>query len=168
MNDDRTTDTGREDRASDTGRDDRGRILNLLAGGKITAAEAEQLLTALDARGAKDAGAAGGTDSAPSDSAGARPFTGTPKFLYVKVVSTGGDNVDIRVPLGLVRAGLKLTSLIPADVMGQINDSMREHGISLDLANLKQEDVEELIKNLREMEINVDAKNGDNVRIYCG
>jgi hypothetical protein len=156
-----------DDRAGDTGRDDRGRILSMLAEGKITADEAEQLLAALDARAAKDAAAAGGTDSAPSDSAGEK-FKGTPKFLYVKVVSTAGDNVDIRVPLGLVRAGLKLTSLIPDDVMGQINDSMREHGISLDLANLNKEDVEELIKNLREMEINVDAKNGDNVRIYCG
>jgi hypothetical protein len=51
--------------------------------------------------------------------------------------------------------------------MGQINDSMREHGISLDLANLKQEDIEELVKSLREMEINVKAKNGDTVRIYA-
>jgi hypothetical protein len=153
--------------------DDRSRILSMLAEGKITADEAERLLDALDSR----ARASEGAEAAASGDASAGRFSGPsagesptfpPKYLFVKVVSTGGDNVDIRVPLGLVRSGLKLTSLIPDDVMGQINDSMIEHGISLDLANLKQEDIEELVKSLREMEINVDAKNGDNVRIYCG
>jgi hypothetical protein len=161
--------------------DDRSRILTMLAEGKITAEEAERLLDALDSRarqsdGAGDRGASAGDASAGDASAGA-PSSGSaagretpkfpPKYLFVKVLSTAGDNVDIRVPLGLVRSGLKLTSLIPDDVMGQINDSMREHGISLDLANLKQEDIEELVKSLREMEINVKAKNGDTVRIYA-
>jgi hypothetical protein len=154
--------------------DDRSRILSMLAEGKITADEAERLLDALDARVRSSAsadtttaggGAFAGESSGPA--AGEAPKF-PPKYLFVKVVSTGGDNVDIRVPLALVRSGLKLTSLIPDDVMGQINDSMSEHGISLDLANLKQEDIEELVKSLRDMEINVDAKNGDNVRIYCG
>ncbi len=35
-----------------------------------------------------------------------------PKFMYVKVYG-GKDTVDVKVPLGLLRAGLKLTSLIP-------------------------------------------------------
>ena len=43
---------------------------------------------------------------------------------------------------------------------------MAEHGMSMDLASLKPEDLEELIESLREMEINVDAINGDNVRVY--
>jgi len=153
--------------------DDRSRILSMLAEGKITAEEAERLLDALDSRtraseGAEAAGSGGASAGASSGPAAGEAPKFPPKYLFVKVVSTGGDNVDIRVPLALVRSGLKLTSLIPDDVMGQINDSMSEHGISLDLANLKQEDIEELVKSLRDMEINVDAKNGDNVRIYCG
>ena len=66
-----------------------------------------------------------------------------------------------------MRAGLKLTSLIPPQAMDQINKSMADHGMSMDLSNLKPEDLEELIESLREMEVNVDAANGDNVRVYC-
>ena len=89
------------------------------------------------------------------------------KYLYVKVVSVIGDNVDVRIPLGLVRAGLKLTSLIPPQAMDEINKSMAQHGMSIDFSSLKPDTIEELIEALREMEINVDSKNGDNVRVYC-
>ncbi len=85
----------------------------------------------------------------------------------MKVVSTAGDNVDVKVPLGLVRAGLKLTSLIPPQAMEEINKSMAEHGMSIDFSSLKPDTIEELIEALREMEVNVDSKNGDNVRVYC-
>jgi hypothetical protein len=37
----------------------------------------------------------------------------------------------------------------------------------VDLSNLKPEDIDELVESLREMEINVDGKNGDVVRVYC-
>ena len=87
--------------------------------------------------------------------------------MYVKVVSVKGDNVNVKIPLSLVRAGLKLTSLIPPQAMDQINKSMSEHGMSIDLSNLKGEDVEDLITALREMEVNVDSANGDNIRVYC-
>ena len=90
-----------------------------------------------------------------------------PKYLYVKVIAVNGDNVDVKIPVALVRSGLKLTSLIPSKAMDQINDSMSEHGMSVDFSNLKPEDIDELVGTLREMEINVDAKNGDNVRVYC-
>jgi len=78
-----------------------------------------------------------------------------------------GDNVGVKIPIALVRSGLKLTSLIPAQAMDQINDSMPEHGMCVDFSNLKPEDIDELVGTLREMEINIDAKNGDSVRVYC-
>ncbi len=87
--------------------------------------------------------------------------------MYVKVVSMKGDNVNVKIPLSLVRAGLKLTSLIPPQAMDQINKSMSEHGMSMDFSSMKAEDVEDLIAALREMEINVDSADGDNVRVYC-
>jgi hypothetical protein len=137
---------------------ERLRILDLLATGKITAEEADRLLDALKPRpGAPN------PDESPAQTAS----TGLPKFMYVKVISVAGDNVNVKIPLSLVRAGLKLTSLIPPQAMDQINKSMSEHGMSIDLSNLKGEDVEDLITALREMEINVDAKNGDNIRVYC-
>ena len=144
--------------------EDRSRILNMLAEGKITAEEAEQLLDALDAR----------TTTTPAPAAGpaikgdpSALIAALPKYLYVKVLSTKGDNVDVKVPLALVRSGLKLTSLIPPQAMDQINDSMSEHGMSIDFNNMKPEDIDELIEALREMEINVDSAEGDNIRVFC-
>jgi hypothetical protein len=143
--------------------DDRARILRLLADGKITPDEAERLLDALGPR-------PGVTESPPEPGVkGDRGplLAALPKYLYVKVAATNGDNVDVKVPVALVRSGLKLTSLIPSRAMDQINDSMAEHGMSVDFANLKPEDIDELIEALRDMEISVDAQNGDNVRVYC-
>ena len=147
--------------------EDRSRILSMLAEGKITAEEAESLLDALDSRA--------GATSAPPDAARLREavkgdpgplLEALPKFLYVKVVAENGDNVDVKIPIALVRSGLKLTSLIPAQAMDQINDSMSEHGMSVDFSNLKPQDIDDLVEALREMEINVDSANGDKVRVY--
>lgn len=142
--------------------EDRARILNMLASGKITAEEAERLLDALSASSPEP-------EAAPTSSTtpAVKAPLGAPKFLYVKVISTKGDNVDVKVPLQLVRAGLKLTSLIPPQAMDQINDSMSEHGMSIDFQNLKPEDIEDLLVALREMEVNVDSAEGDNIRVYC-
>lgn len=143
--------------------EDRSRILNMLAEGKITAEEAERLLDAL----------ASGAVAAPSPAEPAIKgdpaplLEALPKFLYVKVNSADGDTVDVKIPIALVRSGLKLTSLIPPQAMDQINESMSEHGMSIDFANLKPEDIDELVEALREMEINVDSTNGDKVRVYC-
>lgn len=146
--------------------EDRTRILNLLASGKITADEAERLLDALDAAragAAPPAGAAG-----PAITGDPAPLVAAlPKYLFVKVDAANGDNVNVKIPIALVRSGLKLTSLIPPQAMDKINDSMSEHGMSVDLNNFKPEDIDELVSALREMEVHVDAQNGDTVRVYC-
>ena len=142
--------------------EDRSRILNMLAEGKINAEEAETLLDALDTRT--------GSAKAPGEPAikgdPGPLIEALPKFLYVKVNSENGDTVDVKIPVALVRSGLKLTSLIPPQAMDQINDSMSEQGMSIDFSNLKPEDIDELVEALREMEINVDSANGDKVRVY--
>lgn len=140
--------------------EDRSRILKMLAEGKITAEEAEQLLDALSA------GTRGSGEPAIKGDPSAL-IAALPKYLYVKVNSTDGDNVDVKVPLALVRSGLKLTSLIPPQAMDEINRSMSEHGMSIDFNNFKPEDIDELIGALREMEVNVSSKDGDTVRVYC-
>jgi len=143
--------------------EDRSRILKMLAEGKITAEEAERLLDAVEARDG-----ASTTSGEPAIKGDPEPLIAAlPKYLYVKVIAVNGDNVDVKIPIALVRSGLKLTSLIPSKAMDQINDSMSEHGMSVDFSNLKPEDIDELVGTLREMEVNVDAKNGDNVRVYC-
>lgn len=140
--------------------DDRTRILELLATGKITAEEAARLLDALEAPAEPPVDGA-------SPAVEAAPPSPLPKNIYVKVLSTAGDNVNVKIPIGLVRAGLKLTSFIPQPAMEQINKAMKDHGLSADLLNFKAGDLEELIQALREMEIDVDAANGDKVRVYA-
>ena len=147
--------------------EDRKRILGMLAEGKITADEAEMLLDALGEPAAQSAAADSGLSSPPGVT-GLETLTenpAMPKFLYVRI--DGDDKVDVKVPLGLLRAGLKLTSLIPPQAMDQINDSMAESGVSIDFNNLKPEDVESLIENLREMEVVIDAADGNKVRVWC-
>jgi hypothetical protein len=139
--------------------EERARILGLLASGKITAEEAERLLDAL-AKG--NGGRAEVMEAGPRNGP-----KGKLKFLRVTVDSQSGDKVNVRVPLDLVRAGIKLKSLIPPSAMDKIGSQMREHGFQLDLNSLKQEDVEKLIDSLGEMEVNVDSKNGDTVRVFC-
>jgi Asp-tRNA(Asn)/Glu-tRNA(Gln) amidotransferase B subunit len=139
--------------------EERKRILKMLGEGKISAAEAEELLDALG----KNSG-----PQAPEAAAVQAKNSKNIKYMYVKVLSAQQDNVDVRVPLGLIRAGMRFTSLIPPQAMEQINSSMKEKGMNFDLSNIKPEDIDELIKNLAEMEVNVNSKNGDIVKVFCG
>lgn len=141
--------------------EDRKRILSMLAAGTISADEAEELLAALETRAPAPA-------PGPVITGDPTPLLeALPKYLYVKVDSLEGDNVDVKVPLALVRSGLKLTSLIPPQAMDEINRSMSEHGMTIDFNNFKPEDIDELIAALREMEIKVNGKDGETVRVYC-
>jgi hypothetical protein len=147
--------------------EDRARILNMLAGGKITAEEAERLLDALDSRQPEAATAPVGSMPQMVKGDPTPLLNALPKFLHVKVDGDKGEKVDVKVPLALVRSGLKLTSLIPAQAMDQINEQMSASGMSIDFSNLKPEDIDELIEALREMEVNVDGANGERVRVYA-
>ncbi|MRS12590.1 MAG: hypothetical protein EG823_05920 [Actinobacteria bacterium] len=145
--------------------EDRARILNLLAAGKITAAEAERLLDALDGRPAGDSVT---PDAGPVIKGDPTPLLNAlPKFLYVNVLGDKGEKVNVKVPLALVRSGLKLTSLIPPQAMEQINSELAGKGMSIDFTNLKPEDIDELVDALREMEVNVDGAEGEKVRVYA-
>lgn len=45
---------------------------------------------------------------------------------------------------------------------------MREKGLNFDLNNIKPDDIEELLKNIADMEVNVKSKNGDTVAYIAG
>ena len=147
--------------------EDRARILNMLAGGKITAEEAERLLDALDSRQPDSGAAAAGSGPSLVKGDPTPLLNALPKFLHVKVDGDAGEKVDVKIPLALVRSGLKLTSLIPPQAMDQINEQMAQSGMSIDFSNFKPEDIDELIEALREMEVNVDGANGEKVRVYA-
>lgn len=142
--------------------EDRRRVLDLLAQGKISVEEADRLLAAL---GANAAGAqpAGG-DAEP---AAPRP---KPKYLRVAVNTDEGrdgpTNVNIRVPMQLLRAGVRLSAVIPPFAREKANAAMREHGIDFDLNQLRPENLEELVEQLNDLTVDVD-QDKTKVRVYC-
>jgi hypothetical protein len=133
--------------------EERKKVLQMLAEGKISADEAERLLEALENRI---------SEASPATSLAE---TGLPKYLFVKVDSTSGDKVNIRVPMKLIQAGIKLKSLLPLDAQDKINAQLSEKGINLD--DFNTENLKDLLDALTELEVNVDDKKGDKVKIYC-
>ena len=91
-----------------------------------------------------------------------------PRYLFVKVDSTDGDKVNIRVPLKIIRAGIKLKSLIPQDAQDKIDEKLGEKGVDFKLEDISDENIHEFMQALTEFEVNVEDRKGENVRIYCG
>lgn len=136
--------------------EERKKVLKMLSDGKISADEAERLL---DVLGDKT------TETSPQ-TALTETLDNLPRYLFVKVDSVDGDKVNIRVPLKLVKAGIKLQALLPQDAQDKINTKLKEKGINLD--DFKAENFKDILDALTEFEMKVDEKKGDTVRIYCG
>ncbi len=138
--------------------EDRKRVLAMLAEGKITADEAERLLAAMD-RGA------------PASPRGDFEVTarGAPKYLRVEVDAnqsrSGPTKVNIRVPMMLLRSGVRLSSLIPPAARDEINAAMARKGVAFDINQLKPENLEAMIAQMSELTLNVDNDRAK-VRIY--
>ena len=132
-------------------------ILDMLAEGKITAEEAEQLIAALE------------RDQPPAASSlDARP-KGKAKYLRVVVDALEDGEparVNVRVPLQLLRAGVRLAALIPPQALGKANAELNKSGVPFDLTQLKPEQLEALVDHLDEMTVEVDQSDAK-VRIFC-
>ena len=140
--------------------EERRRILEMVSQGKITIEEAERLMTALE-QGAPLNGAGNGSNSTPK---------GKPKYIRVLVTekTPRGEQVkvNIRVPMQLLRAGVRLASLIPLTARDYVNLALHKEGVNVDLNQLKPENLEELIEQLDDVTINVDERDST-VRIFC-
>ena len=137
--------------------ENRRRVLEMLAEGKVSVEEAERLIGLVD----EDAA----TAKAPQEVL--PPRKGPARYLRVVVDSNGsGSHVDVRVPLALIKAGVKLHTLVPGNAAEGINKALKDHGIDADVHNLRAEDVEQLIDALSELEVHV-QDGSDSVRVYC-
>jgi hypothetical protein len=138
--------------------EDRRQILQMLADGKINAEEAERLISALERANGAQAPATFGANGAPKG-----------KYLRVCVDTVehdeGPTKVNIRVPMQLLRAGVRLSSLIPAEARAEVNAAMHKQGIPFDINQLKPENLEELIDQLNDLTVDVD-QDRTKVRIY--
>lgn len=142
------------------------KILQMLSEGKISVDEAQRLLALL------------GTGSEKENKPGS--FDGKIKYasryMHVIVEPKPGvalrdgkheySKVNVRVPFNLIRAGMKLATLIPPDAADRVDCAFREKGLSFDIRKIKDEDIEEIISALHDSEINVDTDN-EIVRVYA-
>jgi polyhydroxyalkanoate synthesis regulator phasin len=131
---------------------ERKQILEMLAAGKISAEDAERLMDKLGA---------GATGDAPTQLPATSERPSKLKYLRLLVDSAEGDKVDIRVPLALIRTGIKLTAVLPDNVTKKLSDE------GVDLSKLSELDGDELFEALRELQLDVDSSGGDAVRIFC-
>jgi hypothetical protein len=132
-------------------------VLDMLAEGKITAAEAERLITALE------------RDQPPAASSLDTRPKGKAKYLRMVVETLENDEpgrINIRVPLQLLRAGVKLAALIPPQALERANAELTKSGVPIDLTQLKPDQLEALVDHLDELTLDVDQPDAK-VRIFC-
>ncbi len=81
----------------------------------------------------------------------------------------GQTTVNVRVPMQLLRAGVRLASLIPAQAHEHLDEALNRHGVPLTLSQIKPENLEELIDHLEDLTVDVDGKEGNatKVRVFC-
>jgi hypothetical protein len=148
--------------------ENRKKILEMLAEGKISADDAYRLLGAVDTGGEEP-------ENRRREEAGRRETEVKTKPKYLRVTVTPGeghidpahaDRVNVRIPMSLVRAGIKLTSLIPPEALDKANSALREKGINFDVRSVKPDDIEELIEALGDMQVDVESARGDNVKVF--
>ncbi len=135
-------------------------VLDMLAAGKITAEEADRLIDALR----EPAGAAAKTDSPEAQAK-------KPRFLRVMIdtvdAKEGPIKVNVRVPIMLLRAGVRLASLIPVRAQERVNDALREQGLDVDITKIKPENLNELIDELQDLSVDVgNAREDLKVKVF--
>ncbi len=135
--------------------ENRRQVLDMLSAGKITTDEAERLLAALES-------------PATASDAGTKP-----RARYLCVVADDLDKkgepvkVNLRVPMQLLRAGVRLGGLLTPQVSELVADKMKAEGITIDLRQIKPENLEELVEQLSELRVDVDSGEKSKVRVYC-
>jgi hypothetical protein len=141
----------------------RRQILQMLSEGKINADEAERLISAIEE---------------PASKTGEQRSTARPKFLRVLVDAEEGANgaydgptkVNVRVPMQLLRAGVRLAGLIPVQALNRANQAMQERGVPIDLTHIKPENLEDLVEQLNDLTVDVDQNEAGakvKVRVFC-
>ena len=137
---------------------DQRKILEMLSEGKINVDEAERLLSALSGT------SSGATENSTISSTGFKP-----KYLRVLVEpapgNQKGDRVNIRVPLNLIRAGLKWASFIPENTQVKVGHALKERGIDVDFSKMTAEDLEDLLFNINDLQVEVEGE--EIVKVFC-
>jgi len=150
--------------------EDRRRILDMLAQGKVSVEEAEQLLEAVTASAPPSGAAAeAGAGAKPEENPAVKK---EPRYCYVTVLAPGKDGamaekVNVRVPFSLVRSGIKLGAMLPKLVGEKAKDKLSEYGAAVDVLRiLDQPEMETILRDLGELTVDV-HDSGSQVRVRC-
>jgi hypothetical protein len=136
---------------------ERRQILDMLSQGKITSEEADRLLRATDDT----------VMDRPMPQVQVRPNRAKYLRVVVDTDSSGAPTkVNVRVPMALLYAGVKLSAVLPPEARDQLNARMRAQGVAFDLNQLKPENLEDLIDQLNDLTVDVDQE-GTKVRVFC-
>ena len=139
----------------------RRQVLAMLAAGRLTTDEADRLLAALETPEHPPTA----LEIAPS-----RPAS--PRYLRVQIDmhedQEGPIKVNLRIPLQLLRAGVKVASLIPPRAQEQVNRVLRQRGLPFDLNQVRPENLDQLIDQLSTFTVAVDQKQNDlKIKVFC-
>ena len=132
--------------------EERRQVLEMLSAGKINVQEAEQLLQAVKPP----------TQLDEDKKVEPRYF----RILVNKPAREGkkAEAVNIRVPMTVIRGGLRLGALFPG-MLGKKKIQL-DNGSELDLSKVTYTDLEAMIKDIGELTVDVDGGDAQ-VRIRC-
>ena len=132
--------------------DDKRRILDMLAAGSLNVDEAERLLRACEAVAPQDPE----HDPKPQ-----------PRYLKLVAEEDGPDesSVTVTVPLTLIRAGIKLHTLLPEGARERTVEGFKVNGIGIDPFDIPADKVDEFIEAFSELEIEAN-ESGSRFRLY--
>jgi hypothetical protein len=145
--------------------EDTRRILDLLAAGKITVDEAQQLIGAL---GEASASAAAGAPGGGSAGESAKPPA---RFLRITITRAPNDwrphgkTVNIRVPMSMIRGGIQLGSLVPG-LSEKLNVRLHPGAPPLDFSKLNPAELERVLREIDDLSIDVDGGKKQ-VQFHC-
>ena len=131
------------------------KVLEMLSAGTITVPEADQLLQAM----------ASGQNNSDERKDEKRA---EPRFFRIQVNKPAregkkAESVNIRVPMTVLRGGLRLGSLFPG--MLAKKKVQLANGSEIDLSKVTYTDLEAMIKDIGEVTVDVDGD--QQVRIRC-
>jgi len=139
--------------------DDIRRVLDLLAQGKVTVEEADRLLRAVTA-----------DEPRPQDGP---PAADRPKLRWLRIAvhkpardGHHDKDVNIRVPIAIIKSGMRLGALIPGMAGEQVSARLRERGLDIDFSKLDAAAIDDMLKEISDTNIEIDAGRAQ-VRITC-
>jgi hypothetical protein len=131
--------------------EERKKVLEMLAKGTISVADAEKLLEKIGEPASAEVRVDGRSSSEP----------GKPRFMRIVIDKPGQDQVNIRMPLSFMRTGTGLLAVLPT----KINEKLAELGVDFSARGAMNE--KEWAETVENMNIDIEKGNGKKVRIFC-